>query len=1006
MNDDAHDDTFMSGEHEAPPTEPGDDATLAPSGERAAPRGDGPEKFELGKELARGGMGRVLEARDVRLARPVAVKQLLNVSPQLLARFEREVRITARLQHPSIVPVYEAGQNERGEPWFAMKLLAGRTLADVVQATPPEARLGLLPRVIALSEALAYAHGQRIIHRDLKPANVIVGEFGETVVIDWGVAKDLLDDAPEPSSELMAGVAGSLTQVGSIFGTPSYMPPEQGRGEPIDERADVYSLGALLYEVLSGRPPYTANTALEVLGLLKAGPPTPLAQVAPNTPPELVSIVNRAMAREPSDRYPTAREFVAELQQFQTGKLVSGHSYSAAQLVRRWVARNRAPLMVAAVSAVLLVGLSALALWRIIDARRQAEQRRGQVESLLDVVVFDLNQQLAPLGRLDLLAQLSKQAEAYYQSAPPTDDEDLERRAKAWSNLSTVASAQGEHARARAAAEAAVTMRADLANRRGWPADVLRLCDSQAQLADVLMQAGELHAGLAQLELAAHRCDPLASSTGPHDKEIVSRTHRLKSTALLEQAPAAARAEAEAAAQVFANVTLDEPGDALEFAKTQDALSAAALAQGDVTVAASALERGRAVREKLVAKDPSNATWLAADAEGNWHLGELAERQGDSREALTAFNRSLAVRDQLVKLDPTNLETLRRLSESLERVVTLLAARGDSDESFARAQQMLGIDERLVTTAPGNLHLVRDLTVTRNLVGLGYLERGRVTEATRQFEQSLSDRERLATLAGESADTLSDVAAAQQLLGEAALARGEPSKARAAFAAAVRAAERALKLEPSLEAELDVAISQQGLASAALALGEFDTAEQALRGAAERLNAASGSADADGLHERERVKVTNARLLAQALLHRGAAAEAQTELERGLEVAQALVAVDRENAEWTNELTALLDQLGVTLTVRGPLPRAQEVLEQALALDAKVNPGAPSASRAFWRAMTHSHLATVHQKARRPAEAKREWQLALSLFTPDDEVLQQQAVWRERLAALRLAAGP
>src|SRR5262245_14684939 len=232
------------------------------------------------REIARGGMGRIVAAEDQRLGRAVALKELIDTGAEQRGRFQREALITARLQHPGIVPVYEAGRWPSGDPFFAMKLVSGRPLDRVIaDARTLEDRLALLPRIAAATDAIAYAHSQRVIHRDLKPANVLIGEFGETVVIDWGLAKSLDDvDAPEslrPAARAVqtaparsAGAtrpgdhtASTLTVVGSVMGTPAYMAPEQARGEPVDQRADVFALGAMLYQLLAGVPPYHARTA-------------------------------------------------------------------------------------------------------------------------------------------------------------------------------------------------------------------------------------------------------------------------------------------------------------------------------------------------------------------------------------------------------------------------------------------------------------------------------------------------------------------------------------------------------------------------------------------------------------------------------------------------------------------------------------------------------------------------------------------------------------------------
>nr|MBA3818764.1 serine/threonine protein kinase [Deltaproteobacteria bacterium] len=258
--------------------------------------------YKADREIARGGMGRIVAAEDQRLGRRVALKELLEPAGEQLTRFHREALITARLQHPGIVPVYEAGRWPTGEPFFAMKLVSGRPLDRVIaDARTLEERLALLPRIAAAADAIAYAHSQRVVHRDLKPANVLIGEFGETVVIDWGLAKDLRStevDSLDPQSPI--GGAHDQTVAGAVMGTPAFMPPEQARGEAADERSDIYAIGAILYSVLCGSPPVSGERALEDAS---AGSITPLREREPAVPPELASITERAMAFSRLDRY-------------------------------------------------------------------------------------------------------------------------------------------------------------------------------------------------------------------------------------------------------------------------------------------------------------------------------------------------------------------------------------------------------------------------------------------------------------------------------------------------------------------------------------------------------------------------------------------------------------------------------------------------------------------------------------------------------------------------------
>ncbi len=336
--------------------------------------------YELGHEIAAGGMGRIYAARDLRLDRPVAIKQLLVRSEGLRRRFEREIRLSARLQHPGIVSVLEAGQWSNGDAFYVMKLVSGRALGQVIDACESlDERLALLPRVIAAADALAYAHGQGIIHRDLKPANVLVGDFGETVVIDWGLAKDLRGEeyALPAGPYRSAADSEGATVAGAVMGTPAYMPPEQARGASVDERADVYALGAMLYHVLSGAPPFQGASSQEVLEQVLARGPEPLERRQAGIPPDLLAIVAKAMAAAPQARYPSAAELAADLRRFETGQLVAAHEYSGRELLARWLRRHRTALVISSLSLLVLAVVGAISLYNVLASRRQAEAERA-----------------------------------------------------------------------------------------------------------------------------------------------------------------------------------------------------------------------------------------------------------------------------------------------------------------------------------------------------------------------------------------------------------------------------------------------------------------------------------------------------------------------------------------------------------------------------------------------------------------------------------------------------
>jgi len=392
-------------------------------------------RYRLGPELARGGLGRIVEGWDEQLDREVAVKQLLRPTPGAEARFDREMLLTARLQHPNIVPVFDGGRLE-GRPYLAMRRVHGRSLGEALdQAGGLDDRMRLLPHLIDVANAMAYAHGQRVVHRDLKPDNILVGDFGETVVIDWGLAKDLDADITDevappglsldtPAGHRTPSMAGrrsssqSLTRVGSVMGTPRYMAPEQASGASVDARSDVYALGAMLYELLAGKPPYV--DAEDVLTAVREGPPVDLVTLEPNAPRDLVAVVRRAMARAPQDRYDDAASYAAELSDFLEGRFVSAYDYSPRERVSRLV--RRYPV---ATGLLALLALGTLAFVLAIDearslaeeARRLAEAGRAEAMSLEEAAVrredelrLDQARRLAetePERAIQLLAGLS-----------------------------------------------------------------------------------------------------------------------------------------------------------------------------------------------------------------------------------------------------------------------------------------------------------------------------------------------------------------------------------------------------------------------------------------------------------------------------------------------------------------------------------------------------------------------------------------------------------------------
>ena len=357
------------------------------------------QRYEVRHEHGRGGMGRILAVWDRRMHREVARKELLpgeaTGQSRVIARFLREARITGRLQHPSIIPVHEIGVGENGALYYTMKLVRGRTLRQAIKsATTLESRLALLPHFLDLCQAIAYAHAHGVIHRDIKPSNVMIGEFGETQVIDWGLAKEVgsAEGATRPGQPAGDEEFGQeLTMAGQLLGTPHYMAPEQaaGKHDELDERADVYALGAVLYEVLTGSRPYQASTGLEVLRKAASEPPSPPEQLCPEAPPALIAVCRRAMERDPSARYTTAAELAEEITLYQAGARVRAYEYGTAELLGRFLRRHRPVVVTVCLALGLLSGLGIYS-YLSLRARHAAEhdlrvtsERKGYDLSIL-----------------------------------------------------------------------------------------------------------------------------------------------------------------------------------------------------------------------------------------------------------------------------------------------------------------------------------------------------------------------------------------------------------------------------------------------------------------------------------------------------------------------------------------------------------------------------------------------------------------------------------------------
>jgi tetratricopeptide (TPR) repeat protein/tRNA A-37 threonylcarbamoyl transferase component Bud32 len=818
-----------------------------------------PGRYAVLDEIARGGMGRIYAARDRKLGRTIAIKELLVSDPALHARFAREAQITARLQHPNIVNLLETGAWPTGEPFYVMKLVAGTSLDQAIATRPTLTdRLGLLPNITAVADALAYAHGKRIIHRDLKPANVLVGEFGETVVIDWGLAKDLTDttavsDAPVMRRPSWRDLEGA-TEVGSVLGTPAYMPAEQAYGEAVDARADVYALGALLYHVLAGAPPYAGKSAAAILDQVTAGPPPSLAARVPGVPADLVAITEKAMAFAAADRYPTAKQLADDLKKFQTGQLVGAHDYTARQLVARWVRRHRTAVAVGGVAVVALAAVGALAIHNVVQEQARTEQQRtladrnrGDAEGLMSFMLGDLGAKLQPLGRLDLLADVARKAVAYYDGRRDLSDDELGRLAVARRSLGDVlrletasdltaalqqyraslelatglaARAPGDIQRQRDLADghdrvgdvlfaqgnaaaaldeyrAAATVRAALPARDDVQRDLVA---GHQRIGAVVFARGDVAAALAEYRAALALAEPLAAKL-PAMQVDVAACHERIALAIAQQGdPAAALVELRAALAVDDALAAKAPGDAdrqRDLATVHTEVGNVLLAQRDAGGALPEYRAALALSEALAANDPTNAMRQRAVSVGHNKLGNVLYKQGDLRGALREYRADLEIAESLAARDPTSADRQADVSVSHNKVGNVLLANSDFAGALAEYRASVAITDALVAKDPSNADRRRALSVGRNKTGDALAASGDTAGALVEYRAAQAIIELLAANDPTNAELQVDVSVSHQRIGDALLATHDSRGALAEYRAGLVVAQQLYAKAPN-----------------------------------------------------------------------------------------------------------------------------------------------------------------------------------------------------------------
>jgi serine/threonine protein kinase len=730
-------------------------------------------RYVIAGERARGGLGRILQASDKRLDRPIALKELLSTEQQAEARFFREALVTARLQHPAIVPIYDVGRWMDGKPFYAMKMVSGRSLAEVIKERRSlDERLALVPNVIAVAEAIAYAHQHRVIHRDLKPANILIGPFGETLVIDWGLAADLSASVFErpavPSAYHIA--ASGLTIQGTILGTPEYMPAEQAAGQPVDERADVYALGAILYHVLAGVPPYSGSSSDEVLKALASKAPVPIERRQPGVPEDLASIVRKAMARDAKERYSSAIELTEDLRRFQTGQLINARHYSSLALLARWFQRHRAAMGAASLILLsLIAGLLATS-WQAHIARierSRAERSFADVRQLANSFLFEFHDAISKLpGSTPARVLLVKRAREYLErlAGEPGAEQDLslqEELAAAFDKLGQLQGLSGvanlgDTAGALESFQRALAIRTTLAktDKKDVKAQAA-LAETHYALSDILLTRGDRsdarrHASEAvQISEATFATSPTSQDAR---RTLVKALDRLSNILVAEDDLAGTiqiRRRLLKLAEDQAVAAPADPASRRMLALMCKKLGATLEKSADLPSAIDLYRRALTIDEDLVRRDENNARARLDLSYSYGSIGLALFKAGEIQQALDNYSRALKLREGIAASDPSNADAQSGVAGALSRIGLIQRSAGNWIEarnsylraeaiwrSLGSAQSDLGNHSKLATVylGLGKLHL--EWALADRITGRALRER--IDEARGWFQRSLN----------------------------------------------------------------------------------------------------------------------------------------------------------------------------------------------------------------------------------------------------------------------------
>jgi serine/threonine-protein kinase len=727
---------------------------------------------------ARGGLGEVFVALDEELGREVALKQIQEQfadHADSRGRFVREAEITGKLEHPGVVPVYGLGRYPDGRPFYAMRFIGGEGLDAAIRrfhaADRPGrdagerslALRGLLTRFVAVCNAMAYAHSRGVIHRDLKPANVMLGEFGETLVVDWGLARVLQAGAEQAPAGLPVTLReeSTRTRLGRAMGTPAFMPPEQARGEMdrVGVRSDVFALGATLYTLLAGRPPYAGE---EVLRQAEEGNVAPARQVNPRVPRALEAVCAKAMARDPQARYASASHLGEDVERWLADEPIRAYREPLPARVRRWGRRHRALVTSAALLLAFAVAALGVGLWAVrreqvktAAALAQAEENLEQAEANLrlarravdECFLVARDQPLLQGPRLSKVRKLLlSKALAFYRDfheRKPDDAAIARERSEQHFRVGAILRELGRPREAMAEYEKAASLARQLAEAHpGEPA-------FRGDLARTLLnQSLELRA-LGDLEWAlkasgqALQIQREVSARGDLSQRrhlglmLTNRARQLRDARRDAEARKALE-EACALLGEYADRRRDDHEARIELAAARGSLASLLGDAGDHRKALDLFLDAARVQREAAARSPAVATYRAHLAKTLNNAGLTWRDLARPSEEKAAFEEARDLLRALAAADPDVPEYASDLARTLRNLADVLGRLGQPKDALQACEEACRVQRRLATDHPDLPGYQADLARTLVMdLGNRLLAQGRRDDAREGFEEAL-----------------------------------------------------------------------------------------------------------------------------------------------------------------------------------------------------------------------------------------------------------------------------